>query len=55
MDRSFEPLLFCKTCDDVTTHDTMYRADNEFIGKLLVCEHCGEKILEPLRTGCADC
>ena len=55
MDRSFEPQLFCKTCDNVTAHETRYRSDNEFIGKLLVCGHCGEQILEPLKTGCADC
>jgi hypothetical protein len=33
----------------------MYRSDDEFIGKILVCEHCGETVFEPLRTGCADC
>lgn len=55
MDASFEPQLFCKTCDDVTTRDTRYCSDNEFIGKIIVCEHCGETVFEPLRMGCADC
>jgi len=55
MDRGLEPQLFCRTCSTSTTHETMYRSDNEFIGKILVCEHCGETVFEPLRTGCADC
>src|SRR5438445_11525357 len=55
MDRGLEPQLFCRTCSTNTTHETMYRSDDEFIGKILVCEHCGETVFEPLRTGCADC
>jgi len=55
MERGLEPVLFCLTCDTSTTHETRYRSDNEFIGKILVCEHCGETVFEPLRTVCADC
>ncbi len=55
MERGLEPVLFCKTCSTPTTHETMYRSDNEFIGKILVCEHCGQTVFEPVRIGCADC
>jgi rubrerythrin len=55
MERGLEPQLFCRTCNVDRVHETRYRSDDEFIGKILVCEHCGETIFEPLRMGCADC
>jgi hypothetical protein len=55
MDRALEPVMFCRTCSIPRPLETRYRSDNEFIGKILVCEHCGETVFEPLRTGCADC
>jgi hypothetical protein len=54
------PRLGCDTDSELlldipTIHETRYRSDNEFTGKILACEHCGETVFEPLKPGCADC
>jgi len=54
-----EPRLpgFCQTCRELTYREVRYRSDFQFVGRLLVCQNCGETILEPVGSGtaCQDC
>ncbi len=49
--------IFCQGCKQPTYHEVRYRSDNQFIGRVLVCENCGERIFEPIAIGrmCEDC
>ena len=42
---------FCQRCQEPTYHEIRYRSDNTFVGKVLVCQDCGEKILQLLGSG----
>gem|GEM_PF-6259861 len=49
--------VFCRICKEPTYREVRYRSDFQFVGRLLVCQSCGETILEPVGTGtvCQDC
>ena len=55
--QSLDYPIFCQRCQEPTYHEIRYRSDNTFIGRVLVCQDCGEKILQPLGSGteCQDC
>ena len=55
--QSMDLKIFCPRCREPTYREVRYRSDPQFIGRVLVCEHCGERILEPLASGreCEDC
>jgi len=55
--QSMDLKIFCPRCREPTYREVRYRSDPQFIGRVLVCEHCGERILEPLGSGreCEDC
>jgi hypothetical protein len=55
--QSLDYHVFCKTCEEPTYREIRYQSDFQFVGRLLVCESCGETILEPVGTGtaCQDC
>src|SRR5439155_6038567 len=40
--------VFCQTCRELTYREVRYRSDFQFVGRLLVCQNCGETILEPV-------
>ncbi len=40
--------IWCYTCDGSTAHEVRYRSELDFVGKILVCRECGERIKEPL-------
>ncbi len=41
----------------MTYHEIRYRSDDRFIGRILICQDCGDEILQPIGTGteCKDC
>ncbi len=41
----------------MTYHEIRYRSDDQFIGRILICQDCGDEILQPIGTGreCKDC
>src|SRR6266705_209481 len=41
-------LLWCYSCDRLTGHEIRYMSELCFVGKLLVCQLCGETIREPV-------
>jgi len=49
--------VFCQTCRELTYREIRYRSDFQFVGRLLVCQNCGETIFEPVGSGtaCQDC
>ena len=49
--QSMDLKIFCPRCREPTYREVRYRSDPQFIGRVLVCEHCGERILEPLGPG----
>src|SRR3989442_1558633 len=55
--QSLDYQVFCQTCRELTYREVRYRSDFQFVGRLLVCQNCGETILEPVGTGtvCEDC
>ena len=48
---------YCQPCQKPTNHQIQYRSDPDCVGRVLVCEDCGQRKLEPLRPGtcCQDC
>jgi len=51
-----EERAWCYSCDTNTSHEIRYMSEHEFIGKILVCKNCGEKIKQPIGgPGCSDC
>ena len=51
-----EERAWCYSCDTNTSHEIRYMSEHEFIGKILVCRDCGEKIKQPIGgPGCSDC
>src|SRR5438132_13114412 len=48
---------FCQPCQKPTNHQIRYRSDPDFVGRVLTCENCGQRKLEPLGPGtcCQDC
>jgi len=55
--QSLDYQVFCRTCQEPTYREIRYRSDFQFVGRLLVCQNCGETILEPVGSGtvCQDC
>ncbi len=55
--QSLDYQVFCQTCREPTYREIRYRSDYQFVGRLLVCQNCGEAILEPVGSGtaCQDC
>src|SRR5439155_14494738 len=47
---------FCQPCQKPTQNQIRYRSDPDFIGRVLTCENCGQRKLEPLSLGtcCQD-
>ena len=51
-----EERAWCYACDSNTGHEVRYMSEHDFIGKILVCKDCGEKIKQPIGgPGCSDC
>src|SRR5437660_4465717 len=42
---------FCQPCQKPTPHQIRYRSDPDFVGRVLTCESCGQRKLEPLGPG----
>jgi hypothetical protein len=56
MAHTLDALAFCKQCLAATPREVRCRSDDEFIGRVLVCEYCGDRTMEALNgTGCSDC
>ena len=55
--QSLDCQVFCRICQGPAYRDIRYRSDYQFIGRLLVCQNCGEAIFEPVGSGtaCQDC
>jgi hypothetical protein len=55
--QSLDCKVFCRICKELTYREVRYRSDFQFVGRLLVCQNCGETILEPVGSGtvCQDC
>jgi len=55
--QSLDYRVFCQRCRELTYHEVRYRSDNAFVGRVLVCQDCGERILQPLGSGmeCHGC
>jgi len=55
--QNIERPSFCQPCQKPTQHQIRYRSDPDFIGRVLMCENCGQRKLEPLGPGtcCQDC
>src|SRR5216684_684731 len=49
--QSLDCKVFCRTCQETTYREVRYRSDFQFVGRLLVCQSCGETILEPVGSG----
>jgi len=46
--QNIERPTFCQPCQKPTPHQIRYRSDPDFIGRVLVCQNCGQRVLEPL-------
>src|SRR5256886_11918738 len=46
--QSLDSKVFCRTCQELTYRELRYRSDFQFVGRLLVCQNCGETIFEPV-------
>lgn len=51
--KSLDYKISCGQYQEPTQHEIRYRADNDFVGRVLICVNCGDKILEPV--GPAKC
>src|SRR5438132_10785036 len=40
--QSLDYQVFCQTCRELTYREVRYRSDYQFVGRLLVCQNCGE-------------
>jgi hypothetical protein len=55
--QTLEYRVFCEQGGKVTYHEIRCRSDDQFNGRVLVCQDRGERLFQPLGFGteCKDC